>query len=192
MVGEMRDAETVGIGISAAMTGHLVLSTLHTNDTVSTATRLIDMGIEGYLLATTLRTIIAQRLVRKVCTSCAEDYTPDSFEAVWLEKTLGIDVSAHQYKIGRGCKQCGATGYHGRMGVFELLDMNDDLAEALRDNDSQGFVDAAIKAPGYEPLVSVAHQHASNGLISIGEVLRLAGQTRDDVLDEPLLSTHTG
>jgi len=192
MVGEMRDAETVEIGISAAMTGHLVLSTLHTNDTVSTATRLIDMGIEGYLLATTLRTIIAQRLVRKVCTSCAEDYSPDSFEAVWLEKTLGIDVSAHQYKMGRGCKQCGTTGYHGRMGVFELLDMNDELAEALRGNDSQGFVDAAIKAPGYEPLVNVAHQHASNGLTSIGEVLRLAGQIRDDVLDEPLLSADTG
>jgi len=192
MVGEMRDAETVEIGISAAMTGHLVLSTLHTNDTVSTATRLIDMGIEGYLLATTLRTIIAQRLVRKVCTSCAEDYSPDSFEAVWLEKTLGIDVSAHQYKMGRGCKQCGTTGYHGRMGVFELLDMNDELAEALRGNESQGFVDAAIKAPWYEPLVSVAHQHASNGLTSIGEVLRLAGQIRDDVLDEPLLSADTG
>ena len=187
MVGEMRDAETVEIGISAAMTGHLVLSTLHTNDTVSTATRLIDMGIEGYLLATTLRTIIAQRLVRKVCTSCAEDYSPDSFEAGWLEKALGIDVSAHQYKFGRGCKQCGTTGYHGRMGVFELLDMNDDLAEALRDNDSQGFVDAALKAPGYEPLGSMAHQHASNGLTSIGEILRLAGQVRDDVLDEPVL-----
>ena len=192
MVGEMRDAETVEIGISAAMTGHLVLSTLHTNDTVSAATRLIDMGIEGYLLATTLRTIIAQRLVRKICTSCAEDYAPDSFEAVWLEKALGIDVSAHQYKIGRGCKQCGATGYQGRMGVFELLDMNDDLAGALHDNDSQGFVNAAIKAPGYEPLISVAHQHASNGLTSVGEVLRLAGQTRDDVLDEHLLSADTG
>jgi len=192
MVGEMRDTETVEIGISAAMTGHLVLSTLHTNDTVSTATRLIDMGIEGYLLATTLRTIIAQRLVRKVCTSCAEDYTPDSFEAGWLQKALGVDVSAHQYKLGRGCKQCGTTGYHGRMGVFELLDMNDDLAEALRNNDSQGFVDAAARAPGYEPLVSVAHQHASNGLTSIGEILRLAGQVRDDVLDEPLLSADTG
>ncbi len=78
------------------------------------------------------------------------------------------------------------------MGVFELLDMNDDLAEALRGNDSQGFVDAALKAPGYEPLVSVAHQHASNGLTSIGEILRLAGQVRDDVLDEPLLSADTG
>ena len=188
MVGEMRDAETVEIGVSAAMTGHLVLSTLHTNDTVSTATRLMDMGVEGYLLATTLRTIIAQRLVRKICKSCAEDHTPDSFEAGWLQKTLGIDVSQYHYKIGRGCKQCGTTGYQGRMGVFELLDINSELAEALRNNDSQGFVNAAQGASGYEPLVSVAHHHASSGLTSIEEMLRLAGQVRDDVLDEPALT----
>ena len=90
--------------------------------------------------------------------------------------------------VGRGCKQCGTTGYHGRMGVFELLDMNSELAEALRNNDSQGFVDAAKRASGYEPLVSVAHRHASSGLTSIGEILRLAGQVRDDVLDEPVLT----
>jgi MSHA biogenesis protein MshE len=185
MVGEMRDAETVEIGVAAAMTGHLVLSTLHTNDTVSTATRLMDMGIEGYLLATTLRTIIAQRLVRKVCRSCVDDYRPDSFETGWLQDILNIDTSRHRYKTGRGCNHCGNTGYHGRMGVFELLDMNSELAEALRNNDSQGFVEAALKAPGYEPLISVAHHHASNGLTTIEEMLRLAGQVKDEVLDEP-------
>ncbi|MFV2033208.1 MAG: GspE/PulE family protein, partial [Gammaproteobacteria bacterium] len=186
MVGEMRDAETVEIGVAAAMTGHLVLSTLHTNDTVSTATRLMDMGVEGYLLATTLRTIIAQRLVRKVCHSCAEDYTPDSFEIGWLYEILDIDVRQHRYKTGRGCNHCGNTGYHGRMGVFELLDMNNDLAEALRNNDPQGFVEAALRAPGYEPLISVAHHHASNGLTTIEEMLRLAGQVKDETLEEPL------
>ena len=186
MIGEMRDAETVEICVAAAMTGHLVLSTLHTNDTISTATRLMDMGVEGYLLATTLRTIIAQRLVRKVCLNCAEDYTPDSFESGWLQDILNVDTSQHRYKKGRGCKQCGNTGYHGRMGVYELLDMNTELAEALRNNDSQGFVDAALKAPGYEPLINVAHQHASAGLTTIEEMLHLAGQVKDDVLDEPL------
>ncbi len=186
MIGEMRDAETVEICVAAAMTGHLVLSTLHTNDTISTATRLMDMGVEGYLLATTLRTIIAQRLVRKVCLNCAEDYTPDSFESGWLQDILNIDTSQHRYKKGRGCKQCGNTGYHGRMGVYELLDMNTELAEALRNNDSQGFVDAALKAPGYEPLINVAHQHASAGLTTIEEMLHLAGQVKDDVLDELL------
>jgi MSHA biogenesis protein MshE len=185
MVGEMRDAETVEIGVSAAMTGHLVLSTLHTNDTISTATRLMDMGVEGYLLASTLRTIIAQRLVRRVCQSCSEDYTPTEFEAGWLRDDLLIDVNRYQYKMGRGCKQCGETGYHGRMGVYELLDMNDELAEKLRHDDSQGFVEAAERAPGYQPLVMVAHEHATNGLTSIEEMLRLAGEVPDDVLDHP-------
>ena len=186
MVGEMRDAETVEIGVSAAMTGHLVLSTLHTNDTVSTATRLMDMGVEGYLLATTLRTIIAQRLVRKICKSCIEDYTPDAFESVWLKDQLQVNVAEHQYKKGRGCKQCGGDGYHGRMGVYELLDMNSELAEALRNGDSQGFVNVAAHAPGYEPLVNVAHQHAINGLTTIDEMFRLAGQVKEDVFEEPL------
>ena len=185
MVGEMRDAETVEIGVSAAMTGHLVLSTLHTNDTISTATRLMDMGVEGYLLASTLRTIIAQRLVRRVCASCAEDYTPTEFESGWLRDDLLIDIDPYRYKIGRGCKQCGETGYQGRMGVYELLDMNAELAEKLRHDDSQGFVEAAERAPGYQPLVMVAHTHASNGLTTIEEMLRLAGEVPDDVLDHP-------
>ncbi len=187
MVGEMRDPETVEIGVSAAMTGHLVLSTLHTNDTISTATRLMDMGVEGYLLATTLRTIIAQRLVRKVCASCSEDYTPTDFEAGWLQEDLGVDISRHHYKKGRGCKQCSETGYQGRMGVYELLDMNPELAEKLRHDDSQGFVEAAERAPGYQPLVMVAHEHAVGGLTTIEEMLRLAGEVPDDVLDRPTL-----
>jgi MSHA biogenesis protein MshE len=185
MVGEMRDAETVEIGVSAAMTGHLVLSTLHTNDTISTATRLMDMGVEGYLLASTLRTIIAQRLVRKVCASCSEVYTPTEFEAGWLRDDLLIDINQYQYQKGRGCKQCGETGYQGRMGVYELLDMNAELAEKLRHDDSQGFVEAAERAPGYQPLVMVAHTHAANGLTTIEEMLRLAGEVPDDVLDHP-------
>jgi len=185
MVGEMRDADTVEIGVSAAMTGHLVLSTLHTNDTISTATRLMDMGVEGYLLASTLRTIIAQRLVRRICKSCSEDYSPSEFETGWLRDDLLIDVNRYQYRKGRGCKQCGDTGYQGRMGVYELLDMNGELAEKLRHDDSQGFVEAAERAPGYQPLVMVAHEHATNGLTSIEEMLRLAGEVPDDVLDHP-------
>ncbi len=184
MVGEMRDAETVEIGVSAAMTGHLVLSTLHTNDTISTATRLMDMGVEGYLLATTLRSIVAQRLVRKVCASCVETYAPTKFEAGWLRNDLKVDVNQHRYVKGRGCKQCGETGYHGRMGVYELLDMNPELAEKLHQDDSQGFVEAAARAPGYQPLVMVAHEHATNGLTTIEEMLRLAGEVADDQFDD--------
>lgn len=186
MIGEMRDAETVEIGVSAAMTGHLVLSTLHTNDTVSTATRLLDMGVEGYLLATTLRSIIAQRLIRKICTSCAVDYTLDAFESGWLRDQLKVDIHRHQYKKGKGCLHCGFTGYHGRMGVYELLDMNSELAEMLRRDDTQGFIEAAERAPGYEPLVNVAHDYAAMGLTTIDEVLKLAGQSRDELQEEEL------
>jgi MSHA biogenesis protein MshE len=184
MVGEMRDAETVEIGVSAAMTGHLVLSTLHTNDTVSTATRLLDMGVEGYLLATTLRSIIAQRLVRRVCGYCGQPYTPDAFEAGWLRDQLKVDPTRHQYAVGRGCMHCGFTGYQGRMGVYELLDMNSELAEALRRDDTQGFVEAASRAPGYQPLVNVAHDYAIRGMTSIDEVLKLAGESRQELIDE--------
>ncbi len=187
MVGEMRDRETVEIGVSAAMTGHLVLSTLHTNDTVSTATRLLDMGVEGYLLATTLRSVIAQRLVRKVCSSCAETYIPDVFEATWIRDQLHLNSEKFEYKKGKGCMHCGFTGYHGRMGVYELLVMNSELAEALRRDDTQGFVEAAARAPGYQPLVNVAHDYASKGLTSIDEVLKLAGQSREELLEDEVL-----
>ena len=184
MVGEMRDKETVEIGVSAAMTGHLVLSTLHTNDTVSTATRLLDMGVEGYLLATTLRAVLAQRLVRRVCESCAEDYHPDIYESTWLRDRLFIDASEYRYKKGKGCLHCGFTGYSGRIGVYELLEMNSELAEALRREDTQEFVDAAGRAPGYRPLINEAHQYAIEGLTSLDEVLRLAGQSREELIEE--------
>ena len=187
MVGEMRDAETVEIGVSAAMTGHLVLSTLHTNDTVSTATRLLDMGVEGYLLATTLRSIIAQRLVRKICVQCAHEHKPDAFEKAWLREKLFVDTEHYQYKIGKGCVHCGFTGYHGRMGVYELLEMNSELAEALRRDDTQEFVEAAARTPGYQPLINVAHEYARQGLTSIDEVLKLAGEPRDDFYQEESL-----
>ena len=187
MVGEMRDTETVEIGVSAAMTGHLVLSTLHTNDMVSTATRLLDMGVEGYLLATTLRSIIAQRLVRRVCDICAEPYTPDAFESSWLRDQLKVDIGRFSYKKGKGCMHCGSTGYRGRLGVYELLDMNSELAEALRRDDTQEFIEAARRAPGYQPLVHVAHDYATRGITTIEEVLRLAGQSREELIDEPSL-----
>ncbi len=184
MVGEMRDRETVEIGVSAAMTGHLVLSTLHTNDTVSTATRLLDMGVEGYLLATTLRAVLAQRLVRRVCESCAEDYQPDIYEATWLRDRLYLDASQYRYKKGKGCLHCGFTGYRGRIGVYELLEMNSELAEALRREDTQEFVEAAERAPGYRPLINEAHQYAIEGLTTLDEVLRLAGQSREELIED--------
>ena len=194
MVGEMRDAETVEIGVSAAMTGHLVLSTLHTNDTVSTATRLLDMGVEGYLLATTLRSIIAQRLVRKICERCAEDYKPELFESTWLREQLNVDSTQFSYKKGKGCMHCNFTGYRGRLGVYELLEMNEQMAESLRRDDTQGFIEAAARSKGYKPLINVAHDYATQGLTSINETLKLAGQSRNEFHDdeEPVKIESTG
>ncbi len=104
-----------------------------------------------------------------------------------MRDSLGFDPAQHRYRKGRGCKQCGETGYHGRMGVYELLDMNAELAEKLRHDDTQGFVEAAERAPGYVPLVRVAHEHASAGLTTIEEMLRLAGEVPDDLLEHPPL-----
>ncbi|HAS15298.1 MAG TPA: MSHA biogenesis protein MshE, partial [Idiomarina abyssalis] len=123
MVGEMRDHETVEIGLRGSITGHLVLSTLHTNDAITSAMRLIDMGAPPYLVAAALRGILAQRLVRRVCDKCTEDYQPDEPESQWLEH-LKEGSSQYSFKRGAGCQSCNHTGYRGRIGVFELLEMN--------------------------------------------------------------------
>ncbi len=129
MVGEIRDTETARSAMRCALTGHLVLSTLHTNDSVSAAIRLIDMGVEPYLLTTTLVGVVAQRLVRKVCGSCAEDYiAPDSvYRSIGLKRKVPL-------KRGRGCRNCRGTGYRGRAGVFEVLEMTEELRNAMTSN----------------------------------------------------------
>ncbi len=126
MVGEIRDKETAQSAIRCALTGHLVLSTLHTNDSVSAAIRLIDMGIEPYLLSTTLVAVMAQRLVRKICDKCSEEYTPSRLtrESIGLES--GVDL-----KRGKGCRNCRGTGYHGRVAVFDVLEMTEEIRSAI-------------------------------------------------------------
>ena len=120
MVGEMRDHETVEIGLRGALTGHLVLSTLHTNDSISSAIRLLDMGAPGYLAASSLRAIIAQRLVRRLCKNCRTEHRPDEEELFWIDN-IEPGASSHQFHRGMGCQTCNQTGYRGRIGVFELL-----------------------------------------------------------------------
>ena len=184
MVGEMRDKETSDIALRAAMTGHLVLSTLHTNDSISTALRLIEMGTEGYVVASSLRAVLAQRLVRKVCVNCSY---PDALEPgskSWLRSYRGrVDCPPDNsgFKKGRGCPACNNTGYNGRIGIFELLEINFDLADALRRNDSAGFAVIAQKLPGFVSLADSALVLALEGITSMEEVLRVAGQ-----LDESL------
>ena len=177
LVGEIRDTETAEIALRAAMTGHLVLSTLHTNDAVSSAMRLVDMGAESFLAATALRAVVAQRLVRRLCDNCYVDYTPSQREVAWLADHLGEEkAKAMQLKHPGGCHRCNNTGYRGRIGVFELLILNDEMSDALRRADSSGFVRAAKNSHGYVPLVMSALADAGKGVTSLEEVFRVAEQ----------------
>lgn len=173
MVGEMRDKETVEIGLRGALTGHLVLSTLHTNDAITSALRLIDMGAAGFLVGSSLRAIIAQRLVRKVCESCSIEYTPSNQELLWLSNLTGEQVQHTSFRQGRGCQTCNYAGYRGRIGVFELLEMNEPMMAALKHDDSEKFSEIAKKHPSFKPLALAAYDYAVLGVTSVEEVLRL-------------------
>jgi general secretion pathway protein E len=132
MVGEMRDGETASIAVQAAMTGHLVLSTLHTNDAVSAVTRLVDLGVEPYMVAATVEAILAQRLVRRVCDGCRTPYRPDDAVLALVAGRLLDQRARHgPFERGAGCPACRGTGYRGRVGLFELLSMTDPLRQAL-------------------------------------------------------------
>ncbi|MDZ7670260.1 MAG: GspE/PulE family protein [Gammaproteobacteria bacterium] len=180
LLGEIRDLETAEIALRASMTGHLVLSTLHTNDAISSATRLLDIGVEGYLVAASLRGVVAQRLVRRVCDRCAEPDQPDDQQHAWLSAVVG-EAQAHElaFSRGRGCNQCNQTGYFGRIGVFELLEFNEDLANCLRAGDAGAFARQARAQPGFRPLVLNALDYAVNGDTTLSEVLALSGQVEE-------------
>ena len=176
LVGEMRDRETVDIGLRAAMTGHLVFSTLHTVSAVATANRLLDMGAAGYLIGAALQGIVAQRLVRRVCESCAEPAELSVGQSAWLKTMLGSkQLGDAKFVHGRGCNYCQLTGYRGRIGVYELLEMDAGLTDALRREDLSGFVALAAKKKSYVPLVNCALDYALSGITSLDEVLRVAG-----------------
>ena len=183
MVGEMRDHETVEIGLRGALTGHLVLSTLHTNDAISSAIRLLDMGAPGYLAASSLRAIVAQRLVRRNCDNCQVDYEPNAEEQVWLS-SLDSDMSNVRFKRGTGCQNCNHTGYRGRVGVFELLEMTESMMNALKNNDTTEFSQVARLSPGYAPLAKMALTYAKMGITSVDEVLKLIEMVAEDEVVE--------
>ena len=187
LVGEMRDRETAEIGVRAALTGHLVLSTLHTNDAVSTPIRLLDMGVEGYLLAPSIVGVLAQRLARRVCPDCAEPATPDPRELAALAAIDDDPDSTANWRHGTGCNRCNNTGVSGRIGIYELLELDGDMAAALRINDHQGFSEAAHRSPGFRTLGQVALDYARQGLIPLEEVLRIAGESArlEDEEDPP-------
>jgi MSHA biogenesis protein MshE len=178
LVGEMRDRETVEIGLRAAMTGHLVLSTLHTNDAISSAMRLIDMGAQPFLVASSLLGVIAQRLIRRVCDNCKGPYEPTEQEEIWLD-SFGrdpLDIAGGFIK-GRGCYQCSNTGYKGRVGVYEMLVLDERMLDALRRQDVSAFAKAARRSEFYRPLGQAAMDYALEGVTSIHEVARVTAMT---------------
>ncbi len=182
LIGEMRDQETAEIGLRAALTGHLVLSTLHTNDALTSAMRLVDMGAEPFLVATSLNAVLAQRLVRRVCENCMEEHQAEPRQLVWLEALYKAPLTGRSFKRGRGCHQCHNTGYSGRVGVYELLEMDDAMIAALRRNDPQGFAEAAQSSAGYRPLAACALDYALAGVTSVEEVLKVCATLTDEVV----------
>jgi MSHA biogenesis protein MshE len=179
LVGEMRDQETAMIGLRAAMTGHMVLSTLHTNDAIGTPIRLMDMGAPSYLVATSLQLVIAQRLLRKVCESCIEPYQLDPQEREWLRFELGDKVDQFQYMHGSGCAHCNSTGYQGRFGVFEMLEMTAPLVVAANSQNPAEFSRLAHAQMAGRTLQSHAVGHVVNGRTTVAEAMRIAAQLED-------------
>ena len=176
----MRDQETVEIGLRAALTGHLVLSTLHTNDAIDSALRMIDMEAPGYLVASSVRAVLAQRLVRRICPDCIEDDVLEESQLTWIETRFPADEK-QIFKHGRGCHSCNFSGYKGRIGVFELLEMRQNMMDALRENNAVLFTQLARKSEGYKPLIESAMELALSGKTSIDEVLILG---EGDILDD--------
>lgn len=171
MVGEIRDRETAGIAINAAMTGHLVLSTLHANDAATTLPRLLDMGIEPFLVASTVNLIISQRLVRRLCPQCVYSYTvksKDLEEILGQKKTKGLRV----YK-GKGCQLCHNTGYLDRLGVFELLPVSENIRQLIMARADADEIKTQAQKESMETIFTDAWHKALNGLTSLEEVLRV-------------------
>ena len=179
LVGEMRDQTTAEIGMRAAITGHMVLSTLHTNDVISTPIRLLDMGVPRYMVALSLQLVLAQRLVRVICENCSEPHTPAPHEHEWLRYELGDTVDQRKYYRGRGCAHCGGTGYSGRTGVFEMLEMTNDVVEAINSDDSGVFVQAARRQMAGETLRRDAVRLVIKGRTTIDEAMRISNQFED-------------
>ncbi len=176
LVGEMRDAETAEIGLRAAITGHLVLSTLHTRDAISTPFRLLDMGVPAFMVATSLQAVIAQRLVRLICKECVDTHEPTPQEQAWLSSMLapGATVAA---KHGMGCTACNGSGYSGRQGVYELLEMDAELTQAASKSDPAQFMRLARERMQGHNLAHHALELVRQGRTTLAEAMRVGVET---------------
>lgn len=168
MVGEIRDLETAEIAIRSALTGHLVFSTLHTNDAPSAITRLVDMGIESFLVASSVRLVMAQRLVRRICTNCKQIYKPDEI----LLKDLGLNGQVDSFYKGKGCEKCNGTGFKGRTALFEIMPMSDGLSEKVVNHSGGHNLKKQAKAEGMVTLREAGIQKIKDGLTTPEEVFR--------------------
>jgi type IV pilus assembly protein PilB len=173
LVGEIRDVETADMAIQASLTGHLVFSTLHTNDAPSSITRLIDMGVQPFLAATAIQGVLAQRLVRRLCNECAQEYSPDPAEV----RLLGLkpeDVGGRPFRRARGCRACDALGYRGRVGLFELFEMDSDLRDlTFRSESLESIRTTALRSGRLRPLVTDGARKVMEGITTVTEVLRV-------------------
>jgi len=171
LVGEMRDLETAQIAVQASLTGHLVFSTLHTNDAPSSIARLLDLGLEPFLVTATLEGIVAQRLVRKICTRCKEEYTPT--EEQLMELALSEeDVEGRSFFRGKGCDYCNQTGHRGRLAIFEIMVLDDEIRELIMDNASTNVLRSESKKRGMRTLRESGLMAIFDGLTTIEEVVR--------------------
>jgi MSHA biogenesis protein MshE len=183
LIGEMRDRETVEIGLRGAMTGHLVFSTLHTINAVATVNRLLDMGAPGYMIASAVHGVVAQRLVRRVCTDCARPAVPTANQLAWLATCRpGLNPERQNFVAGDGCTYCNLTGYRGRVAVYEILEIDRALADAVRRGDLEGFARAARASTGYTPLAQAAIDFALGGMTSVAEAMAV-GSGLEELVD---------
>jgi len=171
LVGEMRDLETAEIAIHASLTGHLVFSTLHTNDAPTSVTRMLDMGIEPYMLTSTVEALVAQRLVRRICMNCRSEFQPT--EEMLMELNLTPDdVRGRTFFYGRGCEQCNNTGYRGRTAIFEIMRMDDELRTLIRSGTSSNVLRSEARRRGMRSLRESGLMNIYDGITTIEEVVR--------------------
>jgi MSHA biogenesis protein MshE len=183
LVGEIRDRETVEIALRGAMTGHFVFSTLHTINAIATVNRLLDMGAPGYMIAAAVHGIVAQRLVRRVCVDCAQPATPTMNQIAWLATCRpGLNLERQNFMAGAGCTYCNLTGYRGRVAVYELLEFDRTLADAVGRGDLEGFARAARGSAGYLPLAQGAIDYALAGVTSLAEAMAV-GAGLEELMD---------
>jgi general secretion pathway protein E/type IV pilus assembly protein PilB len=178
MVGEIRDLETAEIAINASLTGHLVFSTLHTNDAPGAVARLVDMGVKTFLVASSVKAVMAQRLVRRVCKNCAAPTEPDPEELRLLEADIKDFEGANLMK-GRGCSECGGKGYKGRMGIYEIFMVTDEIQSLIFQNKTTSEIRDAARKGGMRTLRDDGLRKAMAGSTTLEEVIRITSMDEE-------------